>query len=99
MATMFTYVATVLSVCLLSQCSLLVHCQSGSGCDANYPNPGELLIDGNVEVVDNLLSLVDGLNATREIMVGVKRWLKVDFTLYFCSQTFICHKCQVNQTT
>ena len=55
----------VLAVCLLQ----LVHCQSGPGCDANYPNSGGLPIDGNVEVVDNLLSLVDGLNATREIMV------------------------------
>ena len=65
MAIKVTVSATaLLAVCLLGQ---LAHCQSE--CDVNYPNSGGLSIDGNVEVVDNLLSLVDGLYSQREIMV------------------------------
>ena len=52
---------------ILIQRPASVHCQ----CDPNYPNPAQLSIDGNVEVADNLLSLVDGLTIQRFLLVCI----------------------------
>ena len=61
-------IATALVAVLMIQCPLVARSQF---CDANYPNPQRLSIDGNVEVVDELFSLVDGLEAQRFVLVSI----------------------------
>lgn len=66
MTTTLHIVIATAAAFLLGQCPSPVH----SECNATYPNHNELSIDGNVEVVDNLYSLSDGLSVLTYNLVG-----------------------------